>query len=104
MALMRSSTICLAPSPMASIAITEATPITMPSRVSTVRKRLARSALTPVFAASRAPPTSEAPPSVAGCWISGAAGAVDNCGPESLTIPPSLISMILFACAAMSCA
>ena len=65
MALMRSSTTCLAPSPMASIAITEATPMTMPSSVSTVRKRLARSARTAVFAASSAPPTRDAPPSSA---------------------------------------
>ena len=46
MALMRSSTACLAPSPIASIAMTEATPITMPSSVSTVRNRLARNART----------------------------------------------------------
>ena len=44
MALMRSSTCCFAPLPTASIAITEPTPMTMPSSVSAVRKRLARSA------------------------------------------------------------
>ena len=44
MPLMRSMTACFAPSPTASIAITEPTPITMPSSVSAVRKRFARSA------------------------------------------------------------
>ena len=45
-------TACLAPSPIASIAITDATPITMPSSVSTDRNTLARSARNAVFVAS----------------------------------------------------
>src|SRR3546814_3022586 len=43
MALMRSSTDLRAPSPIASIATTDATPMMMPSRVSRVRNRLLRS-------------------------------------------------------------
>ena len=51
-ALTWSITFCLAPSPIASMAITEATPMTMPSRVRMVRKRLARSARSAVRVAS----------------------------------------------------
>ena len=62
MALMRSSTDCLAPSPIASIAITEPTPMTMPSSVSTVRNRLARSARSAIFAASTSVGQQRRPP------------------------------------------
>ena len=92
MAPMRSSTACLAPSPMASIAITEPTPMTMPSSVSTVRNRLARSARSAMrkrFA--RVAPRARAPsarldlPRAIVSSVAALAAAL-NAGPGSLTI------------------
>ena len=57
MPLMRSSTAWRAPLPTASIAMTEATPMTMPSSVSAVRKRFERRARPAAFAASSQPRT-----------------------------------------------
>ena len=52
MVLIRSTTSFLAPSPMASMVMTDATPITMPSKVSAVRNRLLRSDRRALFRAS----------------------------------------------------
>ena len=63
--MMRSITACFAPSPIASIAITEATPMTMPSNVSTERNTLARSARSAMRAASSTSPMGESAPRLA---------------------------------------
>src|SRR5215813_3765126 len=57
-ALIRSNTFCLLPSPTASMATTAATPIIIPSKVSTVRKRLTCNDRQAVINASR---TADAP-------------------------------------------
>ena len=93
---------CLAPSPMASIATTELTPMTMPSSVSTVRKMFALSARVAMRRDSLSPENSarlEIP-----FARSGISGELLSAGPLrlplSLVISPSLISITRFACAA----
>ncbi len=87
MPLMRSSTACFAPSPTASIAITEPTPMTMPSSVSAVRNRFARSARAAAFAASTSRAAAMAALRVA--LRSRGARAPARAGPGSLTMRPS---------------
>ena len=102
MPLMRSTTACFAPSPTASIAMTEPTPITMPSSVSAVRKRFARSARPAALPASTRPAQPE-PAIVASERAAGTAAASGAAAPGSLTIIPSRISITRCACAATSC-
>ena len=73
--------------------------MTMPSRVRTVRKTLARSARMRHLAAPRARPAS-VPPSAAPTRETGGEVGDGCCGPVSATIRPSLISMMRLACAA----
>ena len=89
MPLMRSITACFAPSPTASIAITEPTPITMPSSVSAVRKRFARSARPAALPASTKPRSAE-PAVVAVAQRCERRRARRRCaaGPRSCTIAP----------------
>jgi hypothetical protein len=105
MALMRSITTCLAPSPMASMAITEATPITMPSSVRMARNTLARRARSAVLAASTTSLRCEMRPAraVQFCAAS-AAWPSGGRGPGSARMWPSLISITRCACWATSAA
>ena len=99
MPLMRSSTCCFAPLPTASMAITEPTPITMPSSVRAVRNRLARNAAPAAFPASNNPASKELFSSP------GDRPLLESLccrGPGSLTMRPSVISMMRCACAATS--
>ena len=98
MPLMRSSTAWRAPLPTASIAMTEATPMTMPSSVSAVRKTFEERARAAAFAASSQPRTGAAGRSVLRRQGAPAVG----CGPGSRTTWPSRISITRWACAATS--
>ena len=92
------------PRPMASMTITEATPMMMPSRVKPVRKRLIHSTRQAARAASSNSVPSDAPVSCAARDMSSGGRAVDVAGigtaPESSTISPSLISITRRAWAA----
>ncbi|MCY1273366.1 hypothetical protein D9M70_219750 [compost metagenome] len=94
----------LLPSPTASITTTEATPMTMPSRVSAVRKRLIHMTRQAACMASRMSASSEAPPlsprARRSAMVSGA--VVVPALPLSLRISPSRISMTRRARAATS--
>ncbi len=99
---MRLSTKSCAPVPIASMATTEPTPMTMPSKVRMVRKRLARNARNAIFTASVTSAIAAEPSLTVRLSAWAASGLLRLFLVRSATMRPSWISISRSACSATS--